>query len=219
MQKLAQAGNGNAVYIDSMIEAKKALIDEIGATLIPVANDVKVQVEFNPAEVAEYRLIGYETRFLKRPDFNDDRFDAGEVGSGHSVTAIYEITSPQSPAHLIDDLRYDEGHRNSQSPPHRDEIAWLRIRYKLPGSAESRLIEQPVPAAIGTTFDEASDDARFAAAIAGFGRLLLQDPSLGEFSFEDVRRIVRSARGTDPNGHRNEFMRLAEVAATLAAVN
>jgi Ca-activated chloride channel homolog len=218
MQKLAQAGNGNAAYIDSVIEAKKVLIDEIGTTLIPVANDVKLQVEFNPAVVAEYRLIGYETRLLKRPDFNDDRVDAGEVGSNHSVTAVYEVTSPESPARLMDDLRYGEGRRDSRSV-NQNEVAWLRLRYKLPGAAESRMIEQPVPAAIGTTFDKAADDARFAAAIAGFGRLLRQDPSLGAFSFEDVHRIVRSARGTDPNGHRSEFMRLVEMAATLAAVN
>jgi Ca-activated chloride channel homolog len=218
MQKLAQAGNGNAAYVDSVIEAKKVLIDEIGTTLIPVANDVKVQVEFNPAVVAEYRLIGYETRLLKRPDFNDDRVDAGEVGSNHSVTAVYEVTSPASPARLMDDLRYGEGRRDSRSV-NQNEVAWLRLRYKLPGAAESRMIEQPVPAAIGTTFDKAADDARFAAAIAGFGRLLRQDPSLGAFGFEDVHRIVRSARGTDPNGHRSEFMRLVEMAATLAAVN
>ncbi|MGI9499149.1 MAG: vWA domain-containing protein, partial [Geminicoccaceae bacterium] len=136
MQKLAQAGNGNASYIDSLMEARKVLVDEMGSTLFPIANDVKIQIEFNPKEVAEYRLIGYETRMLAREDFNNDKVDAGEIGSGHAVTALYEITSPDSTSRLVDDLRY--GVRKASVTDERGdrgagELAWLRLRYKQPG--------------------------------------------------------------------------------------
>ncbi len=216
MQRIAQAGNGNAAYIDSFQEARKVLVDEIGGTLFPIADDVKVQIEFNPAYVAEYRLIGYETRMLKREDFNNDKVDAGEVGSGHMVTALYEIVAPDSTSRLIDPLRYGE-----QVPPRKagvenGELAWLRIRYKLPGERNSRLIEQPVPVAARTGFAAAPADARFAAAVAGFGQLLRNSDMMGEFTWNDVLEIAGDARGEDSLGYRAEFARLVRTAAGLA---
>ena len=218
MQKLAQAGNGNAGYIDSLLEARKVLVDEMARTLFPIADDVKIQVEFNPAAVAEYRLIGYETRILAREDFNNDRIDAGEVGSGHSVTALYEITAPDSSSRLVDDLRY--GRTAHAAPVNADEIAWLRLRYKHPGGSESELIEQSIPAAIATSFDGAPVDARFAAAVAGFGQVLRQSPHVGDLDFARIYDMAEQAQGDDPFGYRSEFLRLirlAEVARPFGA--
>ncbi len=216
MQRLAQAGNGNAAYIDSFQEARKVLVDEIGGTLFPIADDVKVQIEFNPAYVAEYRLIGYETRMLRREDFNNDRVDAGDVGSGHTVTALYEIVAPGSESRLIDPLRYGDGEKKEAAGAANGELAWLRIRYKLPGETQSRLIEQPVHAADRTGFAEAPADARFAAAVAGFGQLLRSSDMMGDFTWNDVLGIAADARGEDSLGYRAEFTRLVRTAAGLA---
>ena len=213
MQKLSQAGNGNAAYIDSLMEARKVLVEEMGSTLFTIANDVKIQIEFNPQQVAEYRLIGYETRLLAREDFNNDKVDAGEVGSGSAVTAIYEITPPGSGSRLVNDLRY--GHQTSVTEPGSGEVGFLRIRYKLPGASESTLIEQPVMAASRTGFDGAPADARFATAIAAFGQLLRHDPNVGAFTYADVHRIAVAARGEDESGYRSEFLRLVQVAQSV----
>ena len=218
MQTLAQAGNGNAAYIDNLMEARKVLVDEMSSTLFAIADDVKIQVEFNPAAVAEYRLIGYETRILAREDFNNDRVDAGEVGSGHSVTALYEITAPDSSSRLVDDLRY--GRTAHAAPGNADEIAWLRLRYKRPGGSESELIEQSIPATIATSFDGAPADARFAAAVAGFGQVLRQSPHVGDLDLGRIHDIAARAQGDDPFGYRSEFLRLirlAEVARPFGA--
>jgi Ca-activated chloride channel family protein len=216
MQKLAQAGNGNASYIDNLMEARKVLVEEMGSTIFTIANDVKIQIEFNPAQVAEYRLIGYETRLLNREDFNNDKVDAGEVGSGHSVTALYEITPPGSESRLVDDLRYSEG--RTMPPSEGDELAFLRIRYKLPGAADSRLIEQPILASARTTFEAAPADARFATAVAAFGQLLHNDPNVGSLTLADVQRIAQAARGDDAFGYRSEFLRLVQVAQSASAL-
>ncbi len=216
MQTLSQAGNGNAAYIDSVMEARKVLVDEMGATLFTIADDVKVQIEFNPSLVAEYRLIGYETRMLNREDFNNDRVDAGEVGSGHSVTALYEITPPDSASRLVDELRYGEA--PDRPPIDSDELAFLRIRYKTPGEAESRLIEQPILASATTAFDAAPADARFAAAVAGFGQLLRGDPHVAGLTYAQVVNIARAARGEDAYGYRSEFVRLTQMAESAAAM-
>jgi Ca-activated chloride channel family protein len=212
MQVLAQAGNGNAAYIDDIMEARKVLVDEMGSTLFAIANDVKIQVEFNPAYVAEYRLIGYETRLLERKDFNNDKVDAGEVGSGHEVTALYEITPPDSKSRLIDDLRYGEPEPEPAAGVENGEIAFLRLRYKLPGEARSTLWEQPILAEARTSFAEAPAEARFATAVAGFGQLLRGTVDMGDFSWGDVFSIARAARGEDAFGYRSEFIRLVQLA-------
>ena len=216
MQKLAQAGNGNAAYIDSLSEARKVLVDEAGSTLFPIANDVKIQVEFNPARVAEYRLIGYETRMLKREDFSNDAVDAGEIGSGHSVTALYEITPTGSPARLIEPLRY--GEKTEGAATHGDEIAFVRLRYKMPGEKASRLIEHPVSVGdVHADIQAAPAGARFAAAVAGFAQLLRGNPFLKDFTFADVLSLAQSGRGPDRFGYRGEFVRLVRLAEIAEA--
>ena len=217
MQQLAQSGNGNAAYIDGLMEARKVLVDEMGSTLFPIANDVKIQVEFNPEQVAEYRLIGYETRMLRREDFNNDAVDAGEIGSGHRVTALYELTPPDSEARLIDPLRYGATQDSWRSDPSYGEMAYLRIRYKDPGQSESRLIEQPVgDAQRVASVDAAPSEARFAAAVAAFGQILRGDAYTAEFGYDDVDALARGALGDDPFGYRAEFLRLVRLAEGAA---
>jgi len=212
-QRLAQAGNGNAAYIDGLTEARKVLVDEMRATLFPIANDVKFQVEFNPGRVAEYRLIGYETRMLNREDFNNDEVDAGDIGAGHTVTAIYEIVPVGSDALHYEPLRYGEA---QPDVPFGEELAFLRMRYKLPGEDESQLIERPIQVdeAMGS-LDEATNDARFAAAVAAFGQYLRSDPYLPDFELDDIRALAQTGRGEDDRGLRAEFIQLLDLADTL----
>ncbi|MCG6894618.1 MAG: VWA domain-containing protein [Desulfobacteraceae bacterium] len=216
MQKLAQNGNGNAAYIDTLNEARKVLVDEAASTLFPIATDVKIQVEFNPAAVAEYRLIGYETRMLRREDFNNDAVDAGDVGAGHSVTAIYEIAPVGSAGRLVDDLRYSPS--GSAAAP-AEEMAYLKIRYKLPGESTSRLIETAVDRdRVYKTARRAPAEARFAAAVAAFGQLLRGDPYLKDFRWQEVEALARSARGEDRFGYRSEFLQLLRLAQSARAM-
>ncbi len=219
MQALAQNGNGAAAYIDTLNEARKVLVEEAGSTLFPIAKDVKIQVEFNPATVSEYRLIGYENRLLNREDFNNDRVDAGEIGSGHSVTAIYEITPAGSPAELVDGLRYQ---REAQSAGDvSDEYAFLRIRYKLPAEDTSRLIETPVSAADevdGSAGGTAAREARFAAAVAAFGQLLRGGQYTGDFTYDDVIALAQANKGPDEFGYRAELINLARLAGSAASM-
>ncbi|MHA1109097.1 MAG: vWA domain-containing protein [Alphaproteobacteria bacterium] len=218
MQALAQAGNGNAAYIDNYREARKVLVDEMGGTLFPIADDVKVQIEFNPAYVAEYRLIGYETRILAREDFNNDHVDAGEVGSGHTVTALYEVIGPNSPSRLIDDLRYARPKPKAAKGVVNGELALLRIRYKLPGETKSGVTAQPVKVEARTGFAEAPADARFATAVAGFAQILRSGGRVENFPYRDVLEIANGARGDVPLGYRAEFTQLVRTAASLAKV-
>ena len=218
MQALAQAGNGNASYIDNYREARKVLVDEMGGTLFPIADDVKIQIEFNPAYVAEYRLIGYETRMLKREDFNNDKVDAGEIGSGHTVTALYEIIPPESVSRRVDPLRYGKEAPQPQAGIANGELALLKIRYKLPGGTKSGLTAQPVYVNARTSFAEATEDARFATAVAGFAQLLRGNEGIGDFSYGDVLEIASGAKGKDPFGYRAEFTQLVRTAAGLARV-
>ena len=204
MQRIAQAGNGIAYYLDSVKEARRVLLTDINKTLFPIANDVKIQVEFNPAKVAEYRLIGYETRLLNREDFNNDQVDAGEIGSGHSVTAIYELTPTGSANRLTEDLRY--GTKTTDNTNVSDETAFVRVRYKLPEEKESKLIEQPVIDEIALS--ETSDDVRFSIAVAGFGQNLKDSKFRGDWSYDAVKKLAKSARGDDDNGYRGEFIGL-----------
>ena len=222
MQRLAQAGNGNAAYIDSLLEARKAMSQELASTLFPIADDVKVQVEFNPAAVAEYRLIGYETRMLSREDFKDDRVDAGDIGAGHTVTALYEITPTGAKQRRIDPLRYQSEREPVAPPPptsRTDELAFVRLRYKLPGEAASRLIEQPVRAAdVLARLDAVPVEQRFAAAAVAFAQRLRGESALDGFSYAAIADLANAARGADPEGYRAEFVRLVCMAETLGAV-
>jgi Ca-activated chloride channel homolog len=216
MQKLAQAGNGTAAYIDTLNEARKVFVDELGSTLFTIAKDVKVQVEFNPARVAEYRLIGYETRMLNQTDFNNDKVDAGDVGSGHTVTALYEITPVGSRAQASDPLRY--GGRNER-PAAQGEIAFVKIRYKLPNEDESKLITRPVVNRdVVSAFGALPIDYRFAAAVAGSAQLLRHDPHIKSFDYERAIAIAQAARGDDEFGYRNEFIQLLRAAQSAASL-
>ena len=216
MQKLAQAGNGTAAYIDTANEARKVLVDEMSSTLFTIAKDVKVQVEFNPGRVAEYRLIGYETRMLNQTDFNNDKVDAGDVGAGHTVTALYEITPVGSRAQTVDPLRY--GGRVEPSAP-QSEIAFVKIRYKLPNEDESKLITRPVANAdVVPDFNRLPIDYRFAAAVAGGAQLLKHDPSIRSFDYGRAIEIAQGARGDDEFGYRNEFVQLMRAAQSAAGL-
>ncbi|GJE57540.1 vWA domain-containing protein [Methylobacterium thuringiense] len=216
MQALAQNGNGTAATIDTLNEARKVLVEEATATLFPIAKDVKIQVEFNPAAVAEYRLIGYETRALNREDFENDRVDAGEVGSGQTATALYEIVPVGGPR-TVPPLRY--GAAKPESAASAGDYAFVKIRYKRPDQDVSQLIETPVgPAVEQPSFDKADDDARFATAVAGFGEILRNGRWTGRFGLDDVIKIATSARGEDPYGYRSEFVQLVRAAKTAQAL-
>ena len=219
MQRLAQNGNGNAFYIDTLSEARKALVEEATSMLFPIARDVKIQVEFNPAAISEYRLIGYETRLLEREDFRNDKVDAGEIGAGHTVTAVYEVTPVGSGAERIAPLRYQ---RDNATAPAGEELAFVKIRYKLPDAEASTLSTRPVTAADG--FEQLADaprDTRFVAAVAAFGQLLRGGRYTGEYGYADVVALARQAKGDDPFGYRAEFIglvRLAESARAMEAL-
>ncbi|MFZ5718248.1 MAG: vWA domain-containing protein [Pseudomonadota bacterium] len=210
MQALAQNGNGTAAYVDSLQEARKLFREDFTKSLFPIADDVKIQVEFNPSQVSEYRLIGYETRMLAREDFNNDQVDAGEVGAGASVTALYEIT-PAGARPSADPLRY--GRRAPPAAP-AGELAFLKIRYKLPGAARSRLMERPITRAdMAPSLAQAPEPTRWAVAVAGFGQKLKRDPRVSEaFGWADVIGLAQGARGSDPYGERAEFVQLVRAA-------
>lgn len=216
MQTLAQNGNGTAAYIDTLAEAQKALVEEAGSRLFPIAKDVKIQVEFNPQKIAEYRLIGYETRALKREDFNNDRVDAGDIGSGHSVTAIYEVTPKGSEAVLNDPLRYSTPQSSPVPTQASDELAFVKIRYKQPDGDTSKLITTAVtPENTVGDFAAAPQDVRFATAVAAFGQKLRGTRALDAYSYGSILDIARKARGEDPFGYRSGFMDLVRLAETL----
>jgi Ca-activated chloride channel family protein len=217
MQTIAQNGNGTAAYIDTLAEAEKVLVEESASTLFPIASDVKLQVEFNPARVAEYRLIGYETRGLAREDFNNDRVDAGEIGSGHSVTAIYEIT-PEGAPQRIDDLRYGRASTaNSDGVQNAGEYAFVKIRYKAPDGGASKLITTPVTDADAVaSFDAAGTDQRFSVAVAAFGQKLRDADAVAGMGWDRIADIAAAARGSDPFGYRSEFLSLVRLASALS---
>ncbi len=218
MQILAQNGNGNAAYIDTLSEARKVLVQEASSTLFTIAKDVKLQVEFNPAAVKEYRLIGYETRALKREDFNNDKVDAGEIGSGHSVTALYEITPFGAPT-LVDDLRYGEKTKTESKKIGKEtEYAFLKIRYKLPKENFSQLIKRSITVSDEVSFDQLPDDIRFAASVAGFGQILKGGKYTGNLTYDQVIKIANKARGNDEFGYRTEFVNLVRLAKSAAAM-
>jgi len=212
MQAMAQNGNGTAGYIDTLSEARKTFRDDFSGSLFPIANDVKIQVEFNPARVSEYRLIGYETRLLNREDFNNDKVDAGEVGSGTSVTALYEIT-PADAAPSSDPLRYGQNRPVVPTGPG-DEIAFLKVRYKLPGQSDSRLITRPIGKSdLARSVEAAPEATRWALAVAGFSQKLRHDPWVSDrFGWNQIYALADSARGEDPFALRAEFLSLVRAA-------
>ena len=219
MQTLAQNGNGNAAYIDSLNEARKVLVEEAESTLFTIARDVKIQVEFNPATVSDYRLIGYETRLLNREDFNNDKVDAGDIGSSHSVTAIYEITPTGSATGLIDDLRYSTEDALEQQSATGGEYGFLKMRYKLPDESTSKLVSTPITSDREyASVEAAPNEARFATAVAGFGQLLRDGRYTGSYALDDVIELAKSARGEDEFGYRAEFINLVRLSKSVAAI-
>lgn len=216
MEKLAGHGNGNYAYIDDLAEARRALVAEAGATLLTVASDVKLQVEFNPARVRAYRLIGYENRLLADEDFNDDARDAGDLGAGHSVTALYEVVPAGVEGTVA--LRGVDARRYAAPPPAAaprdgaDELAFVKLRYRRPGEPTSRLLQLPVPGRGGA----ATGELGFAAAVAGFGMLLRDSEHRGTFGVDDVLRLARASRGPDADGRRAEFIDLVQQYRRLA---
>jgi Ca-activated chloride channel family protein len=220
MQALAQNGNGVAAYIDTINEARKVLVEEATSTLIPIAKDVKIQVEFNPGVVAEYRLVGYETRLLNREDFSNDKVDAGDVGSGQTVTALYDVVPVGGPR-VLGDLRYgaQDAADRAASATNASEYAFVKIRYKLPKSETSVLITTPVDrAAEHHRIEDAPADARFATSVAAFGEILRGGRHTGRFGYDEVLKIAAAARGDDPFGYRAEFLGLVRAARTASAL-
>ena len=219
MEKLADKGNGNYAYIDGLAEARKVLVAEMGGTLLPVAKDVKIQVELNPTQVAAWRLIGYENRLLAHEDFADDSKDAGEIGAGLAVTALYEIVPhgvpvPDSVAQdTVDPLRYQRP-AEVGGQAFSGELMFLKLRYKPVDGDASLLIETPVRDGGGTWY-EASDDFKLASGVALFGMLLRRSEHSGQGAWPLVRQMVLESRGDDPRGYRAEFLRMVDAAAGL----
>ena len=218
MQALAQNGNGIAAYIDDLNEARKVLIEEASSSLFPIAKDVKFQIEFNTAQIAEYRLIGYETRHLNREDFNNDKVDAGDIGAGHTVTAIYEFVPKGSEARTMDDLRYAQSDVPTPTAEgmkaFENEYAFLKIRYKLPDEDTSKLITRPVTLDDETRLQSAAEDTRFATAVAAFGQILRGEVNIQDFTLDDVIALAQQGKGEDEFGYRSEFIQLVRLAKT-----
>jgi Ca-activated chloride channel family protein len=215
-EKLADVGDGNHAYIDTAQEARKVLVQQMGATLLTIAKDVKIQIEFNPALVAEYRLIGYENRVLRREDFANDKVDAGDIGAGHEVTALYEITPVGSDAEQLPALRYGAAAAALAAgahAPRTDEIADLRLRYKRPGEDTSRLIDAPILRSELRT--ASSERLRFASAVAAYADALRGGTHLGSWHWSDIATAARSAQGEDPWHQRAEFLELVDAARAV----
>lgn len=217
MEQLANHGNGNFAYIDSLLEARKVLVQEMGGTLVSVANDVKAQIEFNPIHVEAYRLLGYENRLLRAEDFDDDAKDAGEMGAGHTVTVLYEIRPAQRAASAGRPLRYQQS-EVTEAARRSEELGHLAVRYKEPGQLKSLRLDQPIldhPRSL----DKSSDNFRFSAAIAEWGMLLRDSAAKGEATYAQAIALARGARGDDPHGYRNQALRLMELSASLSGQN
>ncbi|MBN8860734.1 MAG: von Willebrand factor type A domain-containing protein [Sphingobacteriales bacterium] len=218
MQKLADKGNGNHAYIDNLNEAKKVLVSEFGGTLFTIAKDVKLQVEFNPAKVQAYRLIGYENRVLNKEDFNNDKKDAGDLGSGHAVTALYEIIPVGVKSDFIentDSLKYQSAGSSTTSGNTAEELMTIKLRYKAPDADKSRLLEHPVTDD-HIALDNTSDNFRFATAVAQFGMLLRQSEFMQQSSYGNVLALANSAIADDKEGYRKEFIQLVQKANSIA---
>jgi len=221
LEQLADAGNGNYAYIDSLMEAQKTLVEQLGGTLHTIAKDVKIQIEFNPNVISEYRLIGYENRALRRQDFNNDKIDAGEIGAGHNVTALYEIVLVGSKATSIDPLRYS-AKSQSTSALKDGELAFLKLRYKQPKGDTSQLLSKAIALSeIKHSLENSSDNFRFAASVAAFAQILRGGTYLNNngpsFGLPQVVELAQQAKGDDVNGYRNEFIRLVKLSQAMLA--
>lgn len=216
VEQLANNGDGNHAYIDSLSEAHRVLVANYAANMQTIAEDVKIQIEFNPSVVSQYRLIGYRNRDLAREDFRDDAVDAGEIGAGHTVTALYEIAPHGTEPGWREPPRYQgaSAHRRPV-PPDMSEMAFLKLRYKRPGAEKSRLIEQPIQRSEPQPLTQADEDLRFATAVAGFGQLLQGGKHIDGFGYQAVQQLARGARGDDPHGRHSEFLELVELANAL----
>ena len=212
MEQIADAGDGNYSYIDNEKEAKKVLQHQLTSTLATVAQDVKIQVEFNPATVKEYRLVGYTNRTLRNEDFNNDKVDAGDIGSGHSVTAIYEII-PQGKQGWLNESRYQKAPAASGG---KNEYAFVKVRYKLPGQSTSKLIEQAVPA-VSIPLTQADEDTRLALAAASYAQALRGGEYNGKLDWDAIEQMAKQAKGKDPFGLQEEFVELVEIAKSLSS--
>ncbi|MGA7827011.1 MAG: VWA domain-containing protein [Geobacteraceae bacterium] len=213
MQKLADRGNGNYAYIDTLLEARKVLVSQFGGTLLTIAKDVKLQVEFNPAKVKSYRLIGYEKRMLRPEDFADDTKDAGELGSGHTVTALYEIVPSDTVTSAKQDLTYQTTTVKSDAKG-KNELATIRFRYKNPDGETSREIVKKIPATM-VAIRNAGENIRFAAAVAEWGMILRDSEYKGSANYAQVKKLALKAKGSDIHGYRAQFIRLVEMAELL----
>jgi Ca-activated chloride channel family protein len=219
MQKLADKGNGNHAYLDSVDEARKVLVQQINGTLMAIAKDVKIQVEFNPARVASYRLIGYEKRMLRKEDFNNDKVDAGEIGAGHTVTALYEVvpagtgaTDPAASVPPVDPLKY--GPKKTETANGSPEMVTVKLRHKKPDGETSELTERSF-VDNGSKFENAAPDLKFAAAVAEFGMLLRDSQFKGKGSFGAVLEWAQEGKGPDHAGYRAGFIEMVRKAQSL----
>ncbi len=210
MEIIADKGNGNYAYIDNLQEARKTLVGEFGGTLFTIAKDVKFQIEFNPAHIKSYRLIGYENRLLNDEDFNDDKKDAGEMGAGHTVTAIYELVpvNARSKVPAVDPLKYQVNKPVARADVS-EEMMTIKVRYKQPTGTKSTLMEKTFSGPV-REISEASENLRFSAAVAGFGMILRNSENSGNFTLGSVIEMARGARSNDEEGYRGEFIRLAQ---------
>lgn len=207
LEEISNAGDGNSAYIDTLQEAQKVLVNDINATLNTIAKDTKLQVEFNPALISSYHLIGYENRRLNIEDFKNDRVDAGDVGEVHSITALYEIT-------MNDDLRYQPS--ESAALAHSDELGLLKIRYKLPDESNSREMSHIISVnEINNNTQASSNNFRFSAAVAAFGLSLQENDSIGDYSLDEIIDLARNSRDEDSLGYRSEFLKLVNLTESL----
>jgi len=215
MEQLADTGNGTYAYIDTLAEARKVLVDERYSTMMRIAGDVKIQVEFNPQRISEYRLIGYTNRLLTREQFNNDKVDAGDIGAGHTVTALYEVALRGEGGEQIPALRYKQP-GSSHTAEYNDELAEIRLRYKLPGEQQSRLISEAVhDRLLVEQAGQPSANFRFSASVAALGQLLRSYPPMDAFDYQDVRDLAKNSTGDDEYGYRAEFVRLVDMAESL----
>ena len=216
LETLSNKGKGSYAYVDSEAEARKVFLRDLASNIFKIAKDVKIQVEFNPAHVEAYRLIGYENRRLKAEDFNNDEKKAGDIGPGHSIVALYEVIPAGKSSDLptVDPLRYQDPAKASSASK---ELATVKLRYKQPDGEISKLITRTVDSDDLTEFSSAHEDLRFSAAVAAFGLLLTDSDKAGSITYQDVEQIASGAIGSDPGGHRSEFTSLVRKAKSLSS--